>query len=129
MKIKTKLRLAFGLLFIIVLSFGGVSLYYMNKMASSSKNILKDNYESLNYLGKMRKILDDKQMLIMTVKNFIASKIRKIMNTSYFLCNIRIDKIVEEDPFIISTCCKSSGAICNRLWEFRPTKNLGFFSL
>jgi len=59
MKIKTKLRLAFGLLFTIVLAFGGISLYFMNKMASSSKSILKDNYESLAYLGKMRKILDD----------------------------------------------------------------------
>ncbi|WP_316839212.1 MCP four helix bundle domain-containing protein [Pedobacter gandavensis] len=59
MKIKTKLRLAFGVLFAVVLSFGGISLYYMNKIASSSKNILKDNYESLSYLGKMRKVLDE----------------------------------------------------------------------
>ena len=59
MDIKTKLRLAFGLLFAVVLSFGGFSFYYMNKIAQSSKNILKDNYESLNYSSKMRRILDD----------------------------------------------------------------------
>lgn len=59
MNIKTKLRLAFGILFIVVFTFGGVSLYYMDKIAESSKNILKDNYESLNYSRKMRKILDE----------------------------------------------------------------------
>jgi len=59
MKIKTKLRLGFGFLFIIVLSFGALSLYYMNKISVSSKVILKDNYESLNYSREMRAILDD----------------------------------------------------------------------
>ncbi|WP_316752973.1 MCP four helix bundle domain-containing protein [Pedobacter gandavensis] len=59
MKVKTKLWLAFALLFLVVLSFGGVSLYIMNRIASSSKSIIKDNYESLSYLRVMRKILDD----------------------------------------------------------------------
>lgn len=62
MKTRTKLRLAFGLLFTAVLCFGGISLYYMNKIASSSKNILNDNYESLSYLGKMRAILDENEL-------------------------------------------------------------------
>lgn len=47
-----------GLLFAVVFSFGAVSLYYMNKIAEGSKNVLKDNYKSLEYSGKMRKILD-----------------------------------------------------------------------
>lgn len=69
MKMKTKLRLAFGLLFLVVLSFGGVSLYYMNKIASSSKGVLKDNYESLNYLSKMRKILDENALPLTSVSS------------------------------------------------------------
>nr|WP_068891733.1 ATP-binding protein [Pedobacter panaciterrae] len=59
MKIKTKLRLGFGFLFVIVIFFGAISLYYMNKISASSKVILKDNYESLNFSGGMRKILDE----------------------------------------------------------------------
>lgn len=59
MKTKTQLRFAFGLLFVVVLSFGGVSLYYMNKIASNSKGVLRDNFESLGYLSKMRKLLDE----------------------------------------------------------------------
>ncbi|MEJ2901451.1 ATP-binding protein [Pedobacter panaciterrae] len=59
MKIKTKLRLGFGFLFVVVIFFGAISLYYMNKISVSSKVILKDNYESLNFSGEMRKILDE----------------------------------------------------------------------
>lgn len=59
MNVKTKLRLAFGLLFVVILSFGGISFYYMNKFAQNSKNVVKDNYESLNYSSKMRRVLDE----------------------------------------------------------------------
>lgn len=59
MKIKTKLRLGFGFLFLVVLCFGAISLYYMNKISGSSKVILKDNYKSLRLTGSMRAILDD----------------------------------------------------------------------
>jgi len=62
MKIKTKLRLGFGFLFVVVLFFGAISLHYMNKIALSSKVILKDNYESLRYARSMRTILDDHEL-------------------------------------------------------------------
>jgi len=58
MKIKTKLRLGFGFLFVVVLFFGAISLFYMNKISVSSKVILKDNYETLSFTRKMRTILD-----------------------------------------------------------------------
>ncbi|SMC85798.1 HAMP domain-containing sensor histidine kinase [Pedobacter africanus] len=58
MKIKTKLRLGFGFLFVVILFFGGISLYYMNEISKRSKVILKDNYETLNYTSEMRAILD-----------------------------------------------------------------------
>ncbi|TDQ11266.1 ATP-binding protein [Pedobacter metabolipauper] len=59
MKIKTKLRLGFGFLFLVVLIFGGLSLYYMNRISVSAKVVLKDNYKSLKYSGKMRAVLED----------------------------------------------------------------------
>lgn len=58
MKIKTKLRLGFGFLFVVVLLFGSISLYYMNQISVSAKVILKDNYETLSYTRNMRSILD-----------------------------------------------------------------------
>ena len=62
MKIKNKLRLGFGFLFVVILFFGGVSLYYMNEISIRSKVILKDNYETLSYTSKMRSILDENKL-------------------------------------------------------------------
>ncbi|MBC6109711.1 ATP-binding protein [Pedobacter fastidiosus] len=59
MKIKTKLRLGFGFLFIIVLSFGLIALFYLNELSDKSKVILKDNYKSLKYVSSMRNVLDE----------------------------------------------------------------------
>jgi len=59
MKVKNKLRLGFGFLFIVVLLFGGISLYYINQISNNAKVILKDNYETLNYCRAMRSILDE----------------------------------------------------------------------
>lgn len=58
MKIKTKLRLGFGFLFIIVLSFGLIALFFLNELSDKSKVILKDNYKSLKYVAAMRNVLD-----------------------------------------------------------------------
>lgn len=69
MKIKTKLRLGFGFLFVVVIFFGGISLYYMNKISVSSKVILKDNYESLRYAREMRTILDDNELPLSRAAN------------------------------------------------------------
>lgn len=62
MKIKTKLRLGFGFLFLVVLFFGAISLFYMNQISLSSKVILKDNYETLSYTSKMRAVLDEQPL-------------------------------------------------------------------
>jgi len=62
MKIKTKLRLGFGFLFVVVLFFGGISLYYVAQISADAKVILKDNYESLKLLRTMRTLLDNNQL-------------------------------------------------------------------
>lgn len=58
MKIKTKLRLGFGFLFAIVMAFGAMGIYYINRISESSKVILKDNYETLRYTRAMEEILN-----------------------------------------------------------------------
>lgn len=62
MKIKTKLRIGFGFLFAVVLFFGGLSMFYINEIAKSSRVILKDNYETLSYVREMRKVLDQQPL-------------------------------------------------------------------
>jgi NtrC-family two-component system sensor histidine kinase KinB len=62
MKVKNKLRLGFGFLFAVVLSFGLISLFYINEIANSAKVILKDNYKSLNFTRDMRTVLDEQDL-------------------------------------------------------------------
>ena len=62
MKVKNKLRAGFGFLFIVVMLFGAVSLYYINRISANAKVILKDNYETLGYCREMRTILDENSL-------------------------------------------------------------------
>ncbi|GAB3923326.1 HAMP domain-containing sensor histidine kinase [Mucilaginibacter myungsuensis] len=66
MKVKNKLRLGFGFLFLVVMVFGVVSLYYINRISNNAKFILKDNYETLNYCREMRRILDEHSLPLST---------------------------------------------------------------
>ncbi|MGX5691112.1 ATP-binding protein [Arcticibacter tournemirensis] len=61
MKLKAKLRIGFSFLFIIVVAFGGISMFQIQRIAESARVILKDNYESLNYVAEMRSILDKQE--------------------------------------------------------------------
>jgi signal transduction histidine kinase/PAS domain-containing protein len=62
MKIKNKLRLGFGFLFVVVLFFGVVAIFYIHKISDSAKVILKNNYESLSFAREMRTVLDENKL-------------------------------------------------------------------
>ncbi|GAB3914497.1 sensor histidine kinase [Mucilaginibacter boryungensis] len=62
MKVKNKLRLGFGFLFLIVLFFGGLSIILINQIATNGKVILKNNYETLTFVREMRSILDEQAL-------------------------------------------------------------------
>jgi nitrogen fixation/metabolism regulation signal transduction histidine kinase len=62
MKIKQKIRLGIGLIFIVVLFFGIVSIYFVSQLSNSSKVILKNNYETLSFTREMRTVLDDNKL-------------------------------------------------------------------
>jgi NtrC-family two-component system sensor histidine kinase KinB len=62
MKIKTKLRLGFGFLFVVVLLFGAIAIYYIKEISKNAKVILKDNYETLSYTREMRTLLDENNL-------------------------------------------------------------------
>lgn len=58
-RLKTKLSLGLGFLFLVILAFGILSLYYINRLSGDSNRILKNNYESLVYSNNMLKALED----------------------------------------------------------------------
>lgn len=62
MKVKNKLRLGFGFLFLVVLFFGGISIFLINQIANNGKVILKNNYETLTFVREMRYVLDNQEL-------------------------------------------------------------------
>lgn len=57
-RLKTKLSLGLGFLFAVILTFGILSLYYINRLSEDANRILKNNYESLVYANNMLKALE-----------------------------------------------------------------------
>lgn len=58
-RIKTKLSLGLIFLFSLIILSGGVGSYYIQDIAHQSENILKDNYESVQHVRLMMKLLDE----------------------------------------------------------------------
>lgn len=57
-KLKTKISLGVVFLFALLLLVGGTGLYYLNKTTTEQRNILKDNYETIEYTRNMLEALD-----------------------------------------------------------------------
>jgi len=61
MKIKTKLIIAVSLLFLMITVLSAIGIRQVNVLAGETKNILTDNYHSLDYSRNMYKILDEQE--------------------------------------------------------------------
>ncbi len=57
--LKTKVALGGIFLFTLLILVGAVSFYYFNRITNESKEIIKDNYETLNYCRDMLNELDE----------------------------------------------------------------------
>lgn len=69
MKLKTKLTLGIGFLFVVILVFGVLSIVSINILKSDSAKVLKNNHETLMYCNNILKALDE----VKTNKNAIDS--------------------------------------------------------
>ncbi|RKR82523.1 signal transduction histidine kinase [Mucilaginibacter gracilis] len=58
MSIKNKLRAGISFLFLLALLCSGLAAYYLQQLSNDSKAILKDNYNTLNYLKNISSELD-----------------------------------------------------------------------
>ncbi|MEO8765690.1 MAG: ATP-binding protein [Ginsengibacter sp.] len=58
LNVKNKIRLGTLFLFLLLILTGGISIYYMSRLKAESKNILRDNYESLYYGHTMQQQLN-----------------------------------------------------------------------
>ncbi|PWU03748.1 MAG: PAS domain-containing sensor histidine kinase [Bacteroidetes bacterium] len=58
LRLKTKLSLGLGFLFVVIVAFGTMGIYYINRLGNDAEMILKNNHESLVYANNMLKSLD-----------------------------------------------------------------------
>ena len=58
MNIKTKISLGLFFLFAVILIVGGMSIYYLREISNDARNIIKANYESIDYMRQMSEALD-----------------------------------------------------------------------
>lgn len=61
MKLKAKLSLGLWFLFLVVAMLGGLGVYFLRELANDSQDILKANYESLEYVEQMNQFIDDRE--------------------------------------------------------------------
>jgi len=80
MKIKQKLQLVMGLLFAMILLLASLSIYYIHRISSDTKNILVANYNTLDYSRKMQMALDSNILLPQNRKLFADNLILQQKN-------------------------------------------------
>jgi NtrC-family two-component system sensor histidine kinase KinB len=94
MMLKTKLSWGLGFLFIIIFSLVFISSFYIQKLAKESKNILKDNYDSLTYADNMFNSMDTMNMEM--ISNFLTK--HGVNNSKQFeLGEIIFDKNLKDE--------------------------------
>lgn len=59
--LKTKLIVALGFLFLVILAFGILGIAYIDKLSRDSDNIIKNNYETLVFSNNMLKAVSEMQ--------------------------------------------------------------------
>ncbi|NCI52029.1 HAMP domain-containing protein [Sediminibacterium roseum] len=60
MKLKTKITLGVMFLFTLLLLVGGTGFFYLNRSTSEQRDILKENYETLDYTKGMLEAMDNR---------------------------------------------------------------------
>ena len=70
MKIKTKLTLGIGLLFLMIMLITAVGSTYINALKNDTENILVANYNTLEYSRNMIMALDDTENKQDAIKKF-----------------------------------------------------------
>lgn len=71
MKIKAKLFLGVGILFTMIVLLMALSIFFINRLSSDTKNILVANYNTLDYSRRMQMALDDGILNPENEKSFI----------------------------------------------------------
>jgi signal transduction histidine kinase len=84
MKLKAKLTVGIGFLFVVILVFGILGIVSINRLSSDADNILKNNYETLVYDNNMLKDLEDLTTNKQAFTDFEANLVKQENNITEF---------------------------------------------
>ena len=70
MRIKTKLFIAIGTMFLLIVFLTVVSIFYINRLSKDTQNILTANYNSVEYAKTMLLALENNIQTKSSIKNF-----------------------------------------------------------
>lgn len=77
MRIKTKITLGVGFLFLLIVMVSTIGIFYLNKLSSDSQNILVDNYESLEFMKTILQGCDSMEGNALSALAIIEKNIRQ----------------------------------------------------
>jgi PAS domain S-box-containing protein len=80
LRLKTKLTLGLVFLFVVILAFGILGLFYINRLSSDERMILKDNYITLEYCNNMLKTLEELPGDTAAIRVFNANLVKQEAN-------------------------------------------------
>ena len=88
-KLKFKISIGVVFLFALLLFEGGAGLYYLNKTIAEQRNILKENYESIEYARNMLSALDS----ISDIKTFEYNLAKQELHNGFYRTHSSNSKI------------------------------------
>ena len=80
MKLKNKLTLGITFLFVLILSFGTLSLVYINRLSNDAEKILENNEETLLYCSNMLNTMENGAQQNAWFKDFDSSLVKQEHN-------------------------------------------------
>ena len=96
MKIKTKLNLSVGLLFLLIIILSIVSAFYIFKIKKDTESILKANYNTIEYSQKMLVSLDKMALNSEDALNSFQINLNKQLNNVTEVGEAQATKNVKE---------------------------------
>ena len=109
MRIKTKFNLGVGLLFVLIITLLSVSIYYINSIKKDTQNILKANYESIEYSRNILFALNDfdknKEQSLRFFNENLDKQLKNITETNE---NIATYKLRDNFNFLINNSLTDS---------------------
>ncbi|MEO7121184.1 MAG: ATP-binding protein [Ginsengibacter sp.] len=94
MKIKSKLTLSIGFLFVMIILLMALSIIFVNRLSADTKNILVANYNSLDYSRQMIISLNDGISNVQSQKDFKENLAKQQLNITEAGEQEHTDKLV-----------------------------------